>query len=177
MILGKGKHGTVTDNFDGTVTKITTDSSEFDLFHTTMSIQFKYVSNIIATTIELDSPRFYCLVKEKLQHDDHLPAKIKELEKAWDDSLVHSQDLFTFINSYLESDGAVPFEYMRAVITFHRYLYVEYKTILPLFFELAELVQELKSHNIYFIDWNEANFGLKNNHLALFELGGAKIKG
>lgn len=177
MILGKGKHGTVTDNFDGTVTKITTDGSEFDLFfYTIRDIEFKYVSNVIETTIESDKPRFYCLVKEKLQHDEKIPAKIKQLEKAWDDSLVHSQDLFAFINSYLEADGAVPFEYMRAVITFHRYLYVEHKTILPLFFELAELVQELKSYNIYFIDWNEANFGLRNNHLALFELGGAKIK-
>ena len=178
-LIGEGLHGKVYDNGDGTVVKITSDPSEYVLAKELKKLKtkFKYVSNY--KKLEFNGIE-YKITKEKIEVDDTLPQEITSLEHLWNDSLLNSHELFEYISQYLKN-GIKSFMEYRSVHKFHEYLQSLKNTrqaVLKgyLFIQLCRLVQELKDNNIKGVDWNPENFGRRTGKLALFELGGAKIK-
>jgi hypothetical protein len=182
QLISSGAHGSVYDNGDGTVTKVTNNEAEVELCGWLSDINFKYVANCYDEedyTYHVIRKEWE-IIKEKIDHWVLLPYQLKHLSKHWDDSLLNSQELFDYINEYLKT-GDKAFLAYRTPNKFIDYLYTlkskgHGADMANLFGQLEELVQELKDNDIYNIDFNELNFGYKNDHLALFELGGAKIK-
>ena len=173
-ILGKGKRGTVYDNGDGTVNKITTFESECSEYHIYKNYNFKFIANVRKIGyLPFGDKIVYCIVKEKIDNDADIKCCIKNLEHLWDDNLISTHNLFDYFSTYLQSN----FSNLPELHAVDKFTKVLLGKKLPLVFkQLIELIQELKDNNIYNVDWNIDNFGLKDNHLALFELGGTKIK-
>lgn len=177
----------VFDNGDGTVKKVTQLHNEVDVAAYLQGKELTHVANYIKTEITmLDDPEraIVSITKEKLYNWDLLEFEIQQLIKYWDDSLIHAHDLFNYFNEYLVITGDKPLLEYRTPTKFIKYLEgfknnprSNYLTMVSLFKDLCNMVEELHSFRIYQVDFNSANFGYKGNHkLALFELGGAKIK-
>ena len=176
-LIAEGAVGKVYDNNDGTVTKVMTDDREYKLAQQLIRVKFKYVANYLSASTKFCK---YMVVKEKIDKGTWDAKRCATLSKYWDDSLVNTHELFDYFNQYLK-EGIKPLREYRAPEKFFSYLYTLSDTRTAalntwLFMELCELVQELKDRKVYNIDWNPDNLGGKNGHVALFELGGAKIK-
>jgi hypothetical protein len=176
-LIAEGAVGKVYDNEDDTVTKVMTDDREYKLAQQLLGVRFKYVANYISASTKFCK---YLVIKEKISDSTYKVNDFTRLAEHWDEALLHSHELFEYLNQYLK-EGIKPLKTYRVTDKFITYLYTipdrgEALFNQRLFMELCELVQELKNLNIYNIDWNPENFGSKRDHIALFELGGAKIK-
>lgn len=173
-LIAQGATSKVYDNGDGTVTKIASASEREPLPGLDLP-EMEYVAKCLSK--QLNGPHIFIL-KEKIGRWDLLKFEIGHIAKHWDGSLINSKDLFDFINDYLQGPDK-QFCELRSCKKFKDYLYCTLgkpESMVNKFEQLCHLVQELKDVGVYAVDWNEENFGVKNNHIALFELGGAKVK-
>lgn len=167
-LIGSGAYGKVYDNGDDTVTKVVDlPSNELILLNGEL-LNLKYVARVLDAT---SSESILEIIKEKIDSKHKIHKAMLKMGKIWDESLLSGYELFDYIEDYLEGDCNLPLAGLRTVREFSYYY-----TSSTLFLELCSLVQELKDHGIYNVDFNEENFGLKDGHLALFELGGARVK-
>lgn len=173
MKLIKGHTHKIYDNGDGTITKELKSLDEELLSGFNGVRILNYVARCLSYT---GDDKVIRVVKEKIEDLTEVGKTISCIQKHWDDSLFSTYELFDYINKFLLSDKK-SFMYFRVPNKFIDYLHTtKHIKCTYMFNHLCQLVQELKDNNIYNIDWNVENFGLKHNHLALFELGGAKLK-
>lgn len=174
-LIAEGCVGKVFEYEDGTIIKVTEDPSEYKIADLLKGKTLEH----IADYIDFEVGKF--LVKERIEESpDYVKSEIRKLEKLWDDSLINAYELFDYFNHYLDS-GKKDFMLYRTPNKFIDSLILskEKKSFiksLQIFVSLVNIVTELYNLGLYNIDWNEENFGYKNERLALFELGGAKIR-
>jgi hypothetical protein len=167
-LIGKGKDSLVYDIGNNRVEKITKDKSEYNIALELMGKDLPYVSNYIsATPIPDTNPQQYSLIKEKIEQNTSLENTLTKLEVKWEDSLLSGLDLIDYLKRYLTSPS-VSLENEASIKKFFHFLKEKEKKI---FKQLLEVIEYLKSIKVKNIDLHSKNFGIKNNHLALFELG------
>lgn len=177
-LIAEGSTGKVYEYKKGLVVKVTTDASEYTLAYKFENKPFEHIAEYRGY---MDDTPVNHIIKERIQqYPGKIYADISRLVKHWDDSLIHTSDLFDYLNEYLKTGKKAIMEY-RAMNKFVDYISTiedkrEFVEVSHLFVQLISIVTELYKLGIYNIDWNEENFGHKNKRLALFELGGAKIK-
>lgn len=170
-MIAEGSSGVVYDNNDGTVTKVFKEGECNELLAGIHVPKMKYVAN----TISVNLP--HSLLKEKIDHLSNAPDIIDSLCMAWEDSLLCGYEMFDFADNYLTSSKDNKFTTLRTVEKFREFILLSMDfNCLETFNQLVSIIQELKDNRVYLVDWNPENFGLKNGHLALFELGEAKVK-
>lgn len=119
----------------------------------------------------------YFIVKEKIEESLKAQEIIVSLCRIWDDDAESALSLFDHIEQYLSGPSKYMYNYVYTPYKFQQFLYDKRMwDESRKFSELTLLVNELRKHQLYNIDWHPNNFGLKDGRLALFELGGAKIK-
>ncbi len=160
----------------GGIIKQTSDSSEYKIFDHLKNIKcssnFEYVANCYAFG-NVSEENIYILFKEKIEESLLVQNNIVSLCAEWDKFAKSAYSLFDHIERYLP--GADNIKYGN-LITVEMFLDRQTMSIKKIMQDMILLVEELAHYKIYNIDWHPGNFGLKNGHLALFELGGAKIR-
>ena len=184
VLIGEGSYGKVYSNGDGTVTKVVQiDSTPYEELLPSLYYGRKNIEGVAkALAIKVDyhsanSGTVY-IVKEENVKSSHVHRILERIIQVLDDSLVNSNDLFDFIETYLYSNQKTIFRYTRSVKEFSKYLALNSPLCTDVFQELVEIVEELKAEGIWCVDWNVENFGTRpsTNKLTMFELGGARYK-
>ena len=176
-LIAEGATGKVYEYQEGLVVKITNDFSEYTIANKLDGKSLKHIAEYRGFLPDVPVNH---IIKEHIQpYPGSIYKMVSGLVKHWDDSLLNTSDLFDYINNYLRREPK-PFLHCRVPLKFFDYLHtienrVESVRMAYFFIQLSCIIQELHDLGLYNIDWNEENFGLKNNKLARFELGGAKI--
>lgn len=179
--IAEGAHSHVYDNGNGTVTKVPKEEGYHELLPGIHTRKMKYAANVLSTVVYPNIEGLQSIVKEKLSlPDSSFYFLLEDLLKEWDDSLLHAYEMFDFIEARL-IDYKKPFTELPVVGKFNDYLLSKSDKgkavrLSYLWIQLIQIVQELQNLGIYNLDWNPENFGYKEGRLALFELGGAKLK-
>jgi hypothetical protein len=179
-IIGDGSSGHVYSYGKDYILKVTYDTSEGLIAETLLGTELEHIAEYRGAT-KVHGTGETIIIKERIQeYPGKIYADISRLVKHWDDSLIHTSDLFDYFNECLKTGKKSVMEY-RATNKFIDYISTiedkkEFVEVSHLFVQLVSIVTELHYLGIYNVDWNEENFGHKNKRLALFELGGAKIK-
>jgi hypothetical protein len=184
VFIGEGAHGKVYSNGDGTVTKVVkTDGKPYEELLPSLYYGRKNIEGVAkALAIKVDyhsanSGTIY-IVKEELAKNAYVEMILDRIVQVWEDSLVNSNNLFDFIEQYLKGNQKTVFGQTRSVKEFIKILHLNSPLCIDIFFELIDIIEELKAEGIYNVDWNIENFGVREstNKLTMFELGEARYK-
>lgn len=157
---------------DRSVIKVSTKNTrEYD-FYRHFHESLEYVADVLS--VDYDCP-YHIIEKEILQ--DTLPEKenVLSLCRVWDEmNFTTAYRMFDYIEQFLST--GMHYDDIRKHKQFAEMLKILNGDLRKAFLELLAMIDELARHGLYNIDWHSNNFGIKNGHLALFELGEVKIK-
>lgn len=183
-LIGEGAHGKVYSNGDGTVMKVVkTDKEPYNellpgLYKDRKNIEG--VARALSMKIDYYGPNSCTIYieKEELVKNAYVEMILDRIVQVWEDSLVNSNNLFDFIEQYLKGNQKTVFGQTRSVKEFIKILHLNSPLCIDIFFELIDIIEELKAEGIYNVDWNIENFGVRKStgRLTMFELGEAKYK-
>lgn len=183
-LIGEGSYGKVYSNGDGTVMKVVeihgTPYEELlpNLCKGRKSIEGVAKAISVYVKYHVTGYATMHILKEELMKNATVEGILNRIMKVWDDSLVNSHNLFDFIEQYLKGNQKTVFGQTRSVKEFIKILHLNSPLCIDIFFELIDIIEELKAEGIYNVDWNIENFGVREstNKLTMFELGEARYK-
>lgn len=168
-LIGKGQRGEIYDIGNNRVEKITSDKSEYEIALKLVGEDHEYIANYISAVSLGDNK--YSIIKEKIQPNTSIKNALLNLENKWDEEAVSGYNLIDYLKKYL----TLPSSLLINKVSIKKFIYTLDDKEKKLFLQLIDLIEYLKSIQIQNLDLHVDNIGIKNGHLALFELGGASF--
>ena len=155
------------------IVKYTDDISEYEIAKVFQGKKFSFIAEYIGAYPH-DDLIGYFIIKEKININKNFENSIEKIFDLWDNEICTGAfTLDYYIRQYLNTDESLGIRGQYSIQSFSKQLPKDLKEV---FNEFLDIIEELKSNKIFFVDFNPDNFGEKNDHLALFELGKGKIK-